>query len=45
MKPSEAMIIAVMNAIFAIFGIHSLREHWNPQMTSSQRQWLHSSVG
>ena len=25
--------------------IHSSREHWNPQMTSSQRQWLHSSVG
>ena len=20
-------------------------DHWNPQMTSSQRQWLHSSVG
>ena len=25
--------------------IHSSREHWNPQMTSSQCQWLHSSVG
>ena len=25
--------------------IHSSREHWNPQMTSSQRQWLHSLVG
>ena len=23
----------------------SSREHWNPQMTSSQHQWLHSSVG
>ena len=25
--------------------IHSSRDHWNPQMTSSQRQLLHSSVG
>ena len=25
--------------------IHFSRDHWNPEMTSSQRQWLHSSVG
>ena len=25
--------------------IHSSRAHWNSQMTSFQRQWLHSSVG
>ena len=24
--------------------IHSSQAHWNSQMTSSQRQWLHSSV-
>ena len=27
------------------FHIHSSRAHYNPQMTGSQRQWLHCSVG
>ena len=33
--------------IYFIYHLHSFlsREHMNPQLTCSQRQWLHSSVG
>ena len=37
---------AITSRIYFIYREHSLlsREHMNPQLTCSQRQWLHSSV-
>ena len=31
--------------LYEIFHIHYSRAHYNPQMSSSQRQWPYSSVG
>ena len=42
-KPEAVHIWFISYTISSL--IHSSRDHWNPQMTSSQRQWLHSSVG
>ena len=38
---------AITSRIYFIYHEHSFlsREHMNPQLTCSQRQWLHSSVG
>ena len=43
-------MISYPQFIYDLFHIHHLhsslsREHMNPQLTCSQRQWLHSSVG
>ena len=43
-------LISIPQFIYDLFHIHHYhsslsREHMNPQLTCSQRQWLHSSVG
>ena len=43
-------LISLPQFIYDLFHIHHYhsslsREHMNPQLTCSQRQWLHSSVG
>ena len=46
-QSSFDFITAVHNDSFHIHHSHSSlsQEHVNPQLTCSQRQWLHSSVG
>ena len=40
----QGIVLGIINDEMIYEMGHSSREHLNPQMTSSQRQWLHSSV-